>query len=221
VRNFGGSTDRLTRGTHRLRRVYVDDVRAHHGRVIASFTIASVVAAALGLGAQAEPAELAKPPRGVVVDCARQSGSGGAPGGTFRSTNNLVVGPIAMRGAGLRPVGFSPDLGWQKVPVFMKAGHRVTVELPRDAWPGAGLVYGPRPKSPRLARTGYRVVTFVPCRRDELPPPNPHSFVACCFSFWPGGVRADAPQCVRLLFWVDDARSPRRGVIHLGVPDCE
>jgi hypothetical protein len=95
----------------------------------------------------------------------------------------------------------------------------VTVEISPSTWPHAGLIYGPRPKNPQLARSGYRVLTFIPCGRDTFEP-NPHSYVACCFSFFSGGIRADAPRCVPLRFWVDDERSPRRAIIYLGVSDC-
>ena len=151
-------------------------------------------------------------PRGVVLDCSTQSGLGGAPGGTFRNARNLVIDPIAMTGAGVTPVYYANDFGGQKFPLTMRGGHRVTLEVSRRNLQGTRLIYGRRPA---------RVITFISCRSDEMPPRNPYEpHTACCFSFWAGGVLAPSPRCVHLLAWVDDERSPRPGVIHLGVPDC-
>jgi hypothetical protein len=179
---------------------------------IAGAVVAAVVAVALATAAGAEPAGASKRPRGVLLDCSTQSSHwGGAPGGTFRAARNLVVGPIAMTGAAVRPAGSPPDFRGNKFPIYMRGGHRVTVQVARRTQ-GAKLIYGQRGAS--------RVFTFISCRRDDFPPPNPSSHVACCFSFWAGGVRARPSQCVHLLFWVDDEIRPRRAVIHLGVPDC-
>jgi hypothetical protein len=188
--------------------------------VIASLATAPALAVALTLAGQGGTADLAKRPPGAVLDCAKVGGEArGIPGGTFRSANNLIVGPISMTGAGLRPAELRADLGWQKFPTYVRSGHRVTVEISRATWPHAGLIYGPKPRNPQLARWGYRVLTFIPCRSDTFKQ-NPYSHVACCSSFFAGGIRADAPQCVSLRFWVDVERRPRRGVVYLGVADC-
>jgi hypothetical protein len=173
-----------------------------------------VVAAAVAVGATSGRAELAgavKAPRRVVLDCSTQSGLGGAPGGTFTVARNLVIGPIAIRGAGVRPGYYSPAFRGNKFPLSMRGGHRVTLAIaPRTR--DAKLVYGQRGAS--------RVFTFISCLRKDFKrnPYEPHT--ACCFSFWAGGVIAPSPRCVHLLAWVDDEPYPRQAVIYLGVPDC-
>ena len=109
-----------------------------------------------------------------------------------------------MSGAGARNAGYSEVAGGNKFPTWMMGGHRVTVEVARGA---AGLSYAGLP--PR--RRGHRAVKFVSCPRGTTGWP---------VSFWAGGVLADAPMCVPLRVWVDDERSPRRAVIHLGVRGC-
>ncbi len=181
--------------------------------------VVTAVAVALATTGRAETTDSSKQattarerPRGVLLDCSTQSGLGGAPGGTFTSRWNLVVGPIAMRGAGGTPVYYSNDFGGNKFPLYMRGGHRVTVEVSRRNPQGTRFMYGRRPA---------RVITFISCRSVEMPPRNPYEpHTACCFSFWGGGVFAPSPRCVHLLAWVDDERSPRRAVIRLGVPDC-
>jgi hypothetical protein len=188
---------------------------ARRGTAIASTVLVTAFAAALATSAKAETADPAKQtrerPRGVVLDCSTQSGLGGAPGGTFRNSRNLVIGPIAMTGAGVTS-GYAEGFGGNKFPLLMRGGHRVTLAVSRHTR-DAKLIYGQRPAS--------RVVTFSSCRRDQMPPRNPYEpHTACCFSFWAGGVLAPSPRCVHLLAWVDEERSPRRAVIRLGVPSC-
>ena len=155
-------------------------------------------------------AETAKRPRGVGVNCV-SPGLGGVASGAFTSSRNLVVGPIAMMGAGARPAPYSPAFGGQKFPTYLKAGHNVTVAVSRRT-SGAKLVYGQRRPS--------RVITFVGCRRDEFErnPYEPHA--ECCFWFSAGGIVSPSPRCVHLQFWVDDQPSPRRAVVYLGVSRC-
>jgi hypothetical protein len=206
--------------------VYRRWMTARRSTAIASTAVAASFAVALATSSRAETADPSKQtatttsraaagthPLGVVLDCSTQSGRGGAPGGTFTSRWNLVVGPLAMRGAGGTPVHYSNDFGGNKFPLIVRGGHRVTIAVPRSARPGVGLTYVP-------LRKARRVITFSACRRDEMTrnPYEPHT--ACCFSFWAGGVLAPSPRCVPLLVWADDERSPRRAVIHLGVPDC-
>ena len=144
-------------------------------------------------------------PRGVVLDCATNPNVG-AGLRVFRSRWNLVVGPLAMKGAAATPAYYSESFGGNKFPLYVKGGHRVTVELSRHARRGAGIAYGPFPeRRPLDVSDGYRVVTFIACRRA---------------SFWAGGVLVRSPRCVPLRVWVDDEPSPRRAVIRLGVRDC-
>lgn len=203
---------------------------ALHRTAIASTAVAASVAVALAVSGRAETADPSKQtatptasrsaarerPRGPVMDCSSISGIGGSR--EFRSRWNLVVGPLALKGAATRPAYYSDSFGGNKFPVIVRGGHRVTVEVLRDARPGAGLVYGKRPANPRLVRDGYRVVTFIACRRGEYrgtPPPD-----GWPVSGWSGGVLARSARCVPLFIWVDDEPSPRRVVIHLGVRDC-
>jgi len=192
---------------------------------IASTALAATVAVALATSGRAETADPSKQtatptatpttsssaarvrPRGVVADCSKGSGIGAGSLSKFRSRGNLVVGPLAMTGAAV-----TPGYGGNKFPLYVRGGHRVTVEVS----PGARS--GPRPKRPRLVRDGYRVVTFIACRRGEFSPGL--GSTAGRVSFWSGGVLADSPRCVPLLVWVDDERSPRRAVIDLGVGAC-
>jgi hypothetical protein len=195
----------------------VDAVR---GRTIACVAVATAATAALvasGAGARSADTDATgrERPRGPVLACPRISGIGGLR--EFKSRWNLVVGPLAMKGAAARPAFYSPDFGGNKFPVLVMGGHRVTIEVARDARPGAGLVYGPRPKRPQLARDGYRVVTFIACRRGQIQDDIVDGWPV---TGWSGGVLARSARCVPLFVWVDDAPRPRRAVIYLGVREC-
>jgi hypothetical protein len=138
----------------------------------------------------------------------------------FTSRENLVVGPFALIGA-----GGSPSFAWnsrgtegfQKFPLLVRAGHRVTVELSPRTRVGAGLAYGPLPQGETYLRDTYRAVTFVACR------PREHSSSTADgrpVTFWSGAVLARSPRCIPLLVRVDGEGSPRRAVIRLGVARC-
>jgi len=194
---------------------------------IASTAVAMTVAVALAASGRAETADPAKQtatpttslpatrerPRGVVLDCHTQSGIGGGLR-QFRSRWNLVVGPLVMTGAAAIPASAEAS---NKFPVYVRGGHRVTVEVSRDVRPSAGLMYGQGRFAGSL-RYGYRVVTFIACQRGEIS--RGSGTAAWPVSFWAGGVRARSPRCVPLFVWVDDEPSPRRAVIYLGVRDC-
>jgi hypothetical protein len=151
---------------------------------------------------------------GVVADCSSQSGASFS--GAFTSPRNLVVGPLALIGAGGTPV-FADSFGGQKFPVLVRVGHRVTVELSRRTRRGAGLAYGPLPQGEVLLRDAHRIVKFIACRRgqDSLSRADGRPV-----TFWSGGVLARSPRCVPLLVWVDGEPSPRRAIIRLGVRRC-
>jgi hypothetical protein len=157
-------------------------------------------------------------PRGVDEDCSTQSGARFA--GAFTSRRNLVVGPLAFIGAGGTPSAVSNSTGtevFQKFPLLVRNGHRVTVELSPSTRRGAGLAYGPLPEGETFLRDAHRVVAFIACRRGQR---SGSSADGRPVTFWSGGVLARLPRCVHLLVWVDAERSPRRAVISLGVPDC-
>jgi hypothetical protein len=177
----------------------------------AATAVAVVVAASASAETTGRAEQSRERPRGVVLDCSTQSGLG-AGLREFRSKNNLIVGPLVLKGGGSAFVEYSDAFGGNKFPALLRGGHQVTVEVSRDARPDAGLVYGQLPSR----RNGYRVVTFRACHRGEIS----GRFDGWPMSFWSGGVVARSPRCVPLFFWVDDQPSPRRAVIHLGMTDC-
>jgi hypothetical protein len=153
-------------------------------------------------------------PRGVVEDCSTRSGADFP--GAFTDPGNLVVGPLALMGAGGTPE-FNSDFRGNKFPLLVRAGHRVTVALSRHTRRGAGLAYGPLPNGEVRVHDAHRVVRFIACRRGE---PSGSSADGRPVTFWSGGVLARSPRCVPLRVWVDDSPSPRRAVIRLGVRGC-
>ena len=185
---------------------------AQRSMAIASAAVAMAVAGVLAGSSGAATTTLAERPRGLVLDCSKQGRGGGLR--QFANRWNLVVGPLAMTGAsGPEPdrVSLKP-FGGDKFPLYVKGGHRVTLELSRHTQRGAGLMYGQRPSG----SYGYRVITFTACQRGE----SESSTTGWPVSFWAGGILARSPRCVPLLIWVDDEPSPRRAVIKIGVSSC-
>lgn len=175
-----------------------------------SFVRALTAAFAIPTGA----ALAARAENGHVLDCSTQSATGGGLD-NFRSPTALVVGPLAMLGARGTPF-YSASFGGNKFALYVKAGHRVTLELSSSTRQGAGIAYGPRPANPSLRARGYGVVTFIACRRGEYS----EASTAGPVSLWAGGVLADSPRCVPLRIWVDRETRPRRAVSKLGVRTC-
>ena len=157
-------------------------------------------------------------PRGAVESCATRS-EASFPG-AFANARNLVVGPLSLIGAGRTPTAVlnsSATEVFQKFPLLVRNGHRVTVELSPSTRRGAGLAYGPLPQGETYLRDTHRVVTFIACRHWQR---SGSSADGRPVTFWSGSVLARSPRCVHLLVWVDAERSPRRAVIRLGVPNC-
>jgi hypothetical protein len=156
-------------------------------------------------------------PRGVVENCATQSGADFA--GAYTSPHNLVVGPLSLVGAAGTPTfvwNSAGTEGWEKFMALVRQGHRVTVELSRTTRRGgAGLAYGPLPQGETYLRDTHRVVTFIACKSGSASTADGRPV-----TFWSGGVLARTPRCVPLLVWVDKRLKPRRVVIHLGVTSC-
>lgn len=106
-------------------------------------------------------------PRGVIVDCARRS-EANFPG-AFTDPRNLVVGPLVLDGAGkATPASVVREFGGNKFPLLVKAGHTVTVRLPRAVRSFAGLAYGglgnrPLPDGEVRLRDAAHTMTFVAC----------------------------------------------------------
>jgi hypothetical protein len=187
-------------------------------RAIATATSAATVIGVLVAAAWAETSHGdAQRPRGTVVNCAMQSGARFP--GAFTSSRNLVVGPLALIGAGGTPQfvwDSTGKEGFQKFPLLVKENHRVTVELSKRTRLGAGLAYGPLPQGEVHLPDTHRVVTFTSCRSGQSASRADGHPV----TFWSGSVLARTPRCVPLLIWVDNQASPRRAVIRLGVPNC-
>jgi hypothetical protein len=185
--------------------------------VIVSTAVAMTVVLLLTAWSDANK-QRAKHPRGVVESCETRS-EASFPG-AFTNRLNLVVGPLAVMGAGGTPNAVSNSIGtevFQKFPLLVRNGHRVTVGLSPNTRRGAGLAYGPLPEGETFLRDTHRVVTFVACRGGQL---SGSSADGRPVTFWSGGVLARSPRCVPLLVWVDAGRSPRRAVIRLGVHHC-
>jgi hypothetical protein len=193
-------------------------MRAHRALLIASGTLA---ATAIGL-LHAVPAwpggarESRVHPRGVVENCATQSGADFAGG--YTSPHNLVVGPLSLVGAGGMPEFVwdpTAQVGFQKFMVLVRQKHRVTIELTRRTRRGAGLAYGPLPQGETYLSDTHRVVTFIACRTGSVSSADGRPV-----TFWSGSVLARSPRCVPLRIWIDKRRTPRRAVIRLGVSTC-
>jgi hypothetical protein len=113
-------------------------------------------------------------PRGVVEDCSTTPGWGRRD--EFTSRQNLIVGPLALkRGAVMWE--YDERVGGDKLFVFVKGGHRVTLELSRRTRKDVGLAFGRFPDPNVRLRDARRVVTFIACRRGELSEPR--------FDGWP------------------------------------
>jgi len=201
---------------------------ARHCTAIASTAVATIVAVALATSDRAETADPSRQtatptatpttsdsgsrerPRGAVEDCSTSPGWGRRD--EFTSRQNLIVGPLALERAGV-VLAYGEDVGGNKLFVYVRGGHRVTLELSHRTRKD-GLVFGPHRGGSVPAR---RVVTFIACRRGELSDPR---FDGWPVTSWVGFLLASSPRCVPLLVWVDDEPSPRRAVIRFGVQDC-
>jgi hypothetical protein len=194
---------------------------ARRSLAVASATVAALVAvlAASAWAAMTVSTKQSETrPRGVVEDCSTRSEATFPH--AFTSPRNLVVGPLALVGAAGTPRfvwSSNGKDGFQKFPLLVRSGHRVTVELSARTRKGAGLAYGPLPQGETHLADTHRVVTFSACKRGErartmtqMPP----------YTFWSGGLLARTPRCIRLQVWVDEEHSPRRAVVRLGVQRC-
>ncbi len=190
------------------------------GRVRAALG-SSAAAVALTLGGcslsggddtrEAAPAS-ASAPRGDIEDCSSRS-LADFPG-AFKDRANVVVGPLVLVGAAFTPTETVRDVGGNKFPALVRAGHRVTVALPRHARRVAGLGYGPLPEGVELRpEDGHRVVTFIACGRDE---PSGSTADGEPVTFWSGFVLTAEPRCVPLDIWVDDEPRPRHAALPMG-----
>jgi hypothetical protein len=168
-------------------------------------TVAGISASLTAITSIAGTASAADRPTGVVETCAHQSGAGFPH--AFTSSNNLVVGPLSMIGAGrFTPAATVLEFDGNKFPLLVAADHRVTIELTPGSNRFASLSYGSH------SRTGHRVMTFRSCDRKHADSTADGKPV----TFWSGFVQATRPGCVRMRVWVDRERTPRRARIELG-----
>lgn len=173
----------------------------------------SVSIACLTSLAVAAAARAAERPTGFVNVCSGQS-SAGFPHG-FTSADKLVVGPLAMVGAGrMTDAATAREFGGNKFPVLVAAGHRVTIELTPRTRRFASLYFGTHRRTNRevTVRDGNRVVTFHSCSAKRAQSRADDDAV----TFWSGFVMVSKPSCVSLQVWVDDEPAPRPAHIALG-----
>jgi hypothetical protein len=115
--------------------------------------------------------------------------------------------------------------------VLVKAGHTVTVRLPRAVRRVAGLAYGglgnrKLPQGELSHRDTAHTMTFVACEpgtptrkyRDDGPSASRADGEAV--TFWSGFVVTRAPVCVPLEVYIDDDPAPRHAVIDMGGRRC-
>jgi hypothetical protein len=171
--------------------------------------LAGIAAASAAAVAVAAPATAESRPRGAVEDCSTTPGWGRRD--EFTSRQNLVVGPFAVERG--KVLGYSPKVGGEKLFVYVRGGHRATVELPHRTRKD-GLKFGPHLGGSVPTR---RVVTFSACQRGELS----GRFDGWPVTSWVGFLLASEPRCVPLKIWVDDEPEPRHAVTRFGVPRCD
>jgi hypothetical protein len=185
-------------------------------RATAFAGVAAVAAVAASLAAASAPPSTV-PPRETTVTCAKRS-EANFPG-AFADARNLVVGPLALVGAGsYTPASVVRRFGGNKFPLLVKAGHRVTLRLSRAVQRSAGLAYagmGRRalPGGEVQLRDTAQAMTFVACRRKGA---SGSRAGAEQITFWSGFVMTSVPRCLALAVYVDGDRSPRRARIALG-----
>jgi hypothetical protein len=179
-------------------------------------------------GGEAEPA--ATPPTGPepasATDAAEKPGPGvktrseAGFGQPFQDPRSLVVGPfVLIGGADFTTPTVVRSVKGQKFPVLVRADHRVTLVVPKEARAFAGLGYGPLPQGEITLQEAHKQVAFVACPADEPSYSMPGTRVGRT-TFWSGFVVVHEPHCVPLDVWVDAEPTPHRVVLELGVRPC-
>src|SRR5919108_6312064 len=113
-------------------------------------------------------AAVAPPPPtpGATEDCSTRSEANF--GAAFQSSDNLVVGPLALvGGAAFTPSGVVRRVHGQKYALLVKPGHTVRISIPRAARPFVGLGYGPLPQGAITLERAHGEVTFIACSKEE------------------------------------------------------
>lgn len=176
-----------------------------------SVLVAAVAAVVVG-SSQGETTR--ERPRGAVEDCSTTPGWGRRD--EFTSGQNLIVGPLAVERA-VPMLAYAETVDGNKIFVYVRGGHRVTLELSKRTRENVGLVFGRYPDNDASFSTARRIVTLIACRRGELPAGR---FDGWPVTTWVGFLLATSPRCVPLFVWVDDEPRPRRALIRFGVTDC-
>lgn len=205
----------------RIAGVIIEEMTARRGTAIASAALTAaafaVVLVTSGRAETAAPATIAasakERPRGVVEDCSTTLGWGRRD--EFTRWQNLIVGPLAIE-RGALVWGYNEDVGGDKLFVYVRGGHRVTLELSPETRRNAGLVFGHFTNANVRLENARRVVRFIACQRGE----RSGGFDGWPVTSWLGGLLISSPRCVPLLIWVDDEPRPRRAVIRFGESDC-
>jgi hypothetical protein len=139
-------------------------------------------------------------------------------GRAFADPGNLVEGPLLLvGGAKITPEAVVLAHDGQKFPLLVKAGHTVTVQLPRRVRSTAGLAYGPLPQGTVTVNDAYDSIRFIACDRGEPSGSKAGEPV----TFWSGFVMTSVPRCLPLNVYVDDDSRPRRVEIALGAGACD
>jgi hypothetical protein len=112
------------------------------------------------------------------------------------------------------------EVGGNKFPLLVRAGHTVTVRIAKETRKVAGLAYagmgnGPLPQGDVRLRDTADAMRFVACRPDQRSGSRADREPV---TFWSGGLLAAKPACVPLEVRVDRDPSPARATIELGAP---
>lgn len=117
----------------------------------------------------------------------------------WERSRNLVIGPLLVQWGRSGQV-YATDAGGNMFPLFLRAGHRVRIEVGQTGV-AARLSYITRPqRAPRSA------LEFVACPNNQ--------------TYWHGGIVSTGAGCVPLRVWIDDQPRPRTVVIRLGAESC-
>jgi hypothetical protein len=169
--------------------------------------VAGVVADGMIGDEPAAPRRVAEKPH--VAACAHQSVASFP--GAFTGAGNLVVGPLALIGAGEPTTPATVrEFGGNKFPAVVRAGRTVTVEVRGRR---ASLFYAKHGDVLTEARVadGDGAVTFRSCGRRRAESDADGDPV----TFWSGFVLVARPMCVRLTVRTGSDRV-RRASIPLG-----
>ena len=104
------------------------------------------------------------------------------------------------------------EVGGQKYPALVAAGHTVKLAISRRARRTHALTCADDVHGTRTLEEGVRVVTFEACSARRADSDASGRKV----TFWSGFILASAPACLRVKAWIDGARTPRRARIPIG-----